>query len=280
MSPTLQPPPHRTVYLSAHFDDVALSCGGSVHADARAGRRPLVVTLCGEGPADGAPLSPLAESFHVQFGLGRDAVVARRLEDARAIACLGATQRWLAWPDAIYRLLANAPGWRYESDESMSAPPHAQDLGAVPTLARTLLDDPSIDRAAVFHAPLAAGLHVDHQVAHAVGRALAGAGREVWFYEDFPYVSWEPAEGASPDDPASLAVRIASLGSAPRRRVVALEDADWRARLAAVDAYASQLAMLFGDPATAGERQLAYAARVGAEAGGAGPHERFWAAAA
>src|SRR4051794_35360271 len=95
--------PERRVYVAPHYDDVALSCGGTVAMDARTGA-PLIVTVFA-GQPDGS-LSAFAHLQHAQWGVSEAEVIAqRRREDACAAAALGASvaTRWLDFLDAIYR---------------------------------------------------------------------------------------------------------------------------------------------------------------------------------
>ena len=85
------------VVLSPHFDDAALSLGGSIAAWTSAGEHVLVITVCAGVPSPETPLSKLARGFS-----GNDAaayVGLRRQEDAMAMdlfgiaACLARTTR-------------------------------------------------------------------------------------------------------------------------------------------------------------------------------------------
>ena len=66
------------IYLSPHFDDVALSCGGLLWEQAQAGEGASVWTICaGEVPA--GQLSPFAQSLHERWEKGQGAAVQRRV---------------------------------------------------------------------------------------------------------------------------------------------------------------------------------------------------------
>ena len=90
------------IYFSPHLDDVALSCGGLVWEQRRAGQRVSIWTLCAGDPPAGA-LSPFAQSLHARWQTGADAVALRRQEDIAACAALEAEYRHLDVPDCIYR---------------------------------------------------------------------------------------------------------------------------------------------------------------------------------
>ena len=57
------------IYLSPHFDDAALSCGGLLRAHAERGERAVVVTVCAGRP-DYTHLSRFAEQQHRQIQAG------------------------------------------------------------------------------------------------------------------------------------------------------------------------------------------------------------------
>ena len=90
----VQPLPYRYVYLSPHLDDAVLSCGGLIHRQRQEGESVLVVTIFA-GSADQAAASDFATSLCRSWGLGPDPVMARRIEDQRALSFLSAEYRHL-----------------------------------------------------------------------------------------------------------------------------------------------------------------------------------------
>jgi LmbE family N-acetylglucosaminyl deacetylase len=97
------------IYLSPHFDDIALSCGGQVWEQAQAGQAVSIWTICGGEPPDG-PLSAFAQEHHERWGTGRQAVAARREEDIAACKILSAAYRHFDLPDCLYRRVDDFPG--------------------------------------------------------------------------------------------------------------------------------------------------------------------------
>lgn len=249
------PPEPRPVFLAPHYDDVALSCGGTVASFAEGGARPLIVTCFGGAPT--GPLSDFARFQHERWGVGPDdAVRIRRAEEACAAAALGAETLWLDFHDAIYR------GTRYTSDDDLFGPLHPDD--------RPLVDDLTAAVAALaapgatVYVPLGVGNHVDHQIATLAGQRLAGMGRRVLAYEDFPYAG-DPA-GAP-----ALQARAAEVAAGPAETRF-LTPVQLEARVRAILCYRTQLPVIFrhqGDPAESTRR---YARAVGAGR----PAERFW----
>ena len=257
MSATPPAEPARPLFLAPHYDDVALSCGGTVATLGEAGARPLVVTCFGGEPV--GPLSDFARFQHERWGLPPgDVLRVRREEEGCAAARLGAEHRWLDLPDAIYR------GERYRSDAELFGQVHPEDAGLADALlaaVEPLLDDAG---SAPCFVPLAVGGHVDHRIVFEVGARLARAGRRVWAYEDFPYAG-DPAGRQALDERA----RAASHGE-PWTRLLTPEHLERRVQ--AILCYRSQLAVIFrhqGDPDAS---TRAYARAVG----GVAPAERFW----
>jgi LmbE family N-acetylglucosaminyl deacetylase len=94
--PALVPPTASVTVISPHLDDGVLSCGDLL-ADHPGS---VVVTAFAGHP----PAYPPRTSWDERAGFdpGADVVAARRREDARALAELGASPRWLDFPDTQY----------------------------------------------------------------------------------------------------------------------------------------------------------------------------------
>lgn len=214
------------VFVSPHYDDVALSCGGTVARLARSGS-PLIVTVFGEGPAN-ETVSDFARSMLEQWGLSAENVIERRrAEDACAAAALGESvrTRWLSYQDAIYR------NPRIGSDETLFAEADVVD----PSLIQDIADDLDRLEGSEYFLPLAAGHHVDHQIVLRAGELLARAGRVVWLYSDMPYAILNQAGYRE------RAVAVADN----ERREAWLDLADFERRWAAIECYVSQLGVIF-----------------------------------
>jgi LmbE family N-acetylglucosaminyl deacetylase len=230
------------VFLSPHFDDVALSCGGMIAKATAAGEQVLVVTVCGGLPPREA-MSPLTDKIHKARGFadGIAYVSARREEDRSAAAILGAHLEWGSSLDAIYRMPA-----AYHYSAALLGPPAQGD----PLFPETELLIAGLRQrfpSATLYAPLGIDGHIDHRLISAAARK---AGGDVCFYEEFP-------RGAvpGPDMPA-YASEVIDVGSHVDQRV------------AAVLCYRSQIRPLFGDEAAA---RLAVITRVDLRGG-----ERIW----
>jgi hypothetical protein len=103
----------------------------------------------------------------------------RRAEDEGFARTLGVGLVGGEWPDAVVRRR------RYRSPAQLFAPLRADEAPLVEAVRAALQARVDAGARRVV-APLGVGGHVDHQVAHAACRALAGA--EVVYYEDTPYV--------------------------------------------------------------------------------------------
>ena len=211
------------IYVAPHYDDVALSCGGQVALAARTAHVVIATVFAGQPRGT---TSAFVRFQHERWGVGQDAVSARRAEDLAAAQALGATVDavWLDELDAIYRNAA------YDSDLALFGAPHADDEQLVERIAGQLAELGD----APLHVPLAVGMHVDHQLVLQAGRRLAESGREVWAYADLPYAL----------DAAAVADRLAMVDAGPRH-LVALDAEAWIRKLNAIACYTSQLPVLF-----------------------------------
>jgi LmbE family N-acetylglucosaminyl deacetylase len=221
------------LYLSPHFDDVALSCGGQIFGHTAAGRAVLVVTITAAEPPDDFH-SETAAALHRRWAdsLGREpaAMVAqRRAEDQAAFAALGAEALHLPFLDCIYR--PNETGDPlYPGPTDMFGPLNPADEAVVEALAAALAGLPA---AGQIYLPLGVGGHVDHGVTRLAGERVF---RAAAYYEDYPYTM---APGA-----LEAVLPLAARGDWPAETVW-LSEAALGAKVAAVAAYQSQLSSFF-----------------------------------
>lgn len=257
------------VFLSPHFDDVVLSCGGTVARLARRGVPAYILTIFGGEPSE--PLSDFARWQHRSRGVDDTTVVTqRRGEEVCAAQLLGAEAIWFDVPDAIYR------GTRYSSDEELFGNPHPDDLDLIHDFVRALqaLLAP-LPTPLLLCAPLGVGNHVDHQLTRLVALQLADSEEypltspgsnwgELWAYEELPYAASRQGAMMLPDLVTQFSTGIPIS--------VPLDDDLFRKRIQAVHCYQSQLSFIFrelGDP----EMVIGdYARTVGNQV----MAERFW----
>ena len=167
-------PPCNTSFLSPHYDDAALSCGGLIAQLAAAGEPVVVATVFGGRP-DMTTLSPFARSIHARPGAAGDLIAQRVAEERQALAILGAQGRPGDYLDCIYRRAEPDGRWLYDREEALFGAVDAADDGLVDELAAVFAAlAPPADQC-VIYAPLAVGNHVDHQVVQRAAMKLHDA---------------------------------------------------------------------------------------------------------
>jgi len=256
--------PGRHVFLSPHYDDIPLSCGGIATRISRGGVAPEIALIFGDHPDPDQLLTGFAQELHEQWGLSSEQVIdARRAEESAASALIGAVDTYLPFHDAIYR------GSRYASDEELFGGTK-DDETDMPFRIISELNLVQADRSSVrVYAPLAIGRHVDHQHAFQVGIRLTADGYDVWFYEDLPYAL---VAGEADGRMSQIESPLASAGLVDVREV-------WETKIDAIMAYPSQLAVIFSEYVGTGSTRAAIDAAMRAysqEVGEGIQAERFW----
>jgi LmbE family N-acetylglucosaminyl deacetylase len=179
------------VYLSPHFDDAVLCCGGRILHQRGNGARVLVVTVFAGVGARRRPNSTLAGIVDTH---------GRRAEDAAAMELLDADYLWLDHLDAIFRFPRALARYRLRpavgGTEAEVRTAISRDVGEILAAAGS----PAI------YAPLGIGQHADHQLVHEAALSLRGAGADVTWFEDVPY--------AAHPNVVRLRARLAGLGFA------------------------------------------------------------------
>jgi LmbE family N-acetylglucosaminyl deacetylase len=229
------------LYLSPHYDDAALSCGGTIHQQSRAGLRVLVLTIFAAPPAPDQPLSTLARRLHQQMGDAGDITSIRRAEDGAAMAILGASSHWLDLRDSIYRS-SGAGEWLYPRMSDLFGPVHTEDAGLVEMICDAVLAHCQPDSFPVLYAPMGVGNHVDHQLTRQAAWQLHEQGYQLTFYEDYPYSdpAYRPSRQSRYGHPLQAAVTVVEAAGASCE-LVELSEADLQARIDSACAYRSQL---------------------------------------
>lgn len=176
----------RWIYLSPHLDDAVLSAGGLIYDQAQSGVPVEIWTfMCGVPPE--GEFSQFAQLQHYMWGFpsAREAVEARREEDRRAAAILGARAVHLDFLDCIYRRGPDGE-WLYTD---ISVPPHEQDAALPGRIAAAISDGLRPDDVLVCQ--LAVGSHVDHVL---VRQGAEMTGRRLLYDIDIPYFFSKPDE--------------------------------------------------------------------------------------
>src|SRR3712207_8992516 len=99
------------LFIQPHYDDVPLSCGGTLALMAEQGGKPHMITVFASELVD-EMVGEFAAWKHSRWKVSdaEQVLAVRRAEDGEAARVLGCGVRWLGLPDAIYR------GDRYNSD--------------------------------------------------------------------------------------------------------------------------------------------------------------------
>jgi LmbE family N-acetylglucosaminyl deacetylase len=259
------------IFLSPHFDDIALSCGGMAARLSRMGARCIGLTIFAAPPPVGEPLSPIAEELHARWqeagGSAESANEMRREEERAALKLLGLEPLMLDLPDAPYRRSSDDT-FPYGTEEGLFGSVAPWELREVtPLIAsevrRVAREAGAKGRVRVF-APLGVGNHVDHRLTFWAARLLPPR-YGVLFYEDYPYVAREGALGARLTSLARMGLRFEPRASLITELI--------GVKIAAITRYKSQLPVLFGRPEAMLPAVRAYNQSV---AGGNGFAERFW----
>ncbi len=228
----------RWIYLSPHFDDAVLSCGGLIWDQHQAGEAVEIWTIFAGDPPPG-PLSEFATANHQLWGLatGEETVAMRKAEDQTAAALVGAELVHFGIPDCIYR---RSPAGEYLYTETVITPPHPADKYLPRRITAALKSELNPDDRLV--CPLTLGGHVDHRLAR---KAAESFHLPIHYYPDIPYVL---------NNPETLAPAVVGMeGTLHPVSVQGLEV--W---LAGVAAYKSQVDSLYKGPDTLFEAIRAY----------------------
>ena len=216
----------RWIYISPHYDDGVLSCGGLIYEQTRHNVPVEIWTVCAGFPPKDRPLTALAQRIHKQWRTksGRGTIILRRREDRAAAEAVGATVRHFPVPDCIYR---RSPKGTPLYPEGVFDPPHAGDARLPDSMAVMLQS--GLRKADVVVSPLSIGHHVDHVLTRL---GVERTGRTLLYYADTPYVLNHPRElGPCSRGMSSTLFPISKPGL--------------KAWLDGISAYKSQIEMLF-----------------------------------
>jgi LmbE family N-acetylglucosaminyl deacetylase len=197
------------VVLSPHLDDAVFSVGAFIHERARKGVDVRVVTVFANDPVADGP--PGAWDAMCGFTSAGAAARARRAEDRRACAIVGAEPRWLAHGDESYG--------------------RAADDDAVWSEVRD-----AVDGAALLLVPGFPLRQADHAwLTQLVVRRRAELAPALGFYAEQPYARVAFARGR--EAAAPLPLPFARVSSGARDRIAKLRAAgQYRSQLRAVGA--------------------------------------------
>jgi LmbE family N-acetylglucosaminyl deacetylase len=215
----------RWIYISPHFDDAVLSCGGLIREQTNKGIPVEIWTICA-GDAPPGPLSLLALDCHRQWGLGsaEEVVAARRLENQQATGLVGAETVDFSIPDCIYR---RAPTGELLYPEEVFVPRHPFEKDLHLEIAAALNSELQPEDTLV--SPLTIGGHLDHVIARCTAEALQ---HPTWYYADIPYLFNHPE-------------MLGSLTGGMKETLHPISEKGLEAWQSGIAAYATQMLMLF-----------------------------------
>lgn len=244
------------LFLSPHIDDVVFSCGGFVHQLTQRGEEVIVLTVTAGDPPTPLPDSPIVRELHERWNRGENPYIARRIEDENACRAVGAQVVHLALNDCIYRTIKG---------EALYPTGVFGDVHPDDPQSRILAQTPCpIIGVDVLYIPLGVGHHVDHQIVRDWGAQLAaqGVGREVIFYEEYPYIRVDGAVEKALEffGPQNWTVDT-----------VTMAEADVAAKIDASQQYESQISSFWADA----DALAAEIREIMTRFGGA-PVERYW----
>jgi glycosyltransferase involved in cell wall biosynthesis/LmbE family N-acetylglucosaminyl deacetylase len=246
------------VFISPHFDDAALSCGGLLAGLADHHAKIELLTIFTEDAPPDLTLSPVAKEIHGLWGIQGQPFEARKKEETRLVEALNADYIWLGFLDVIYRQADIS--FTHES-LAVNVPPEEDTAYlAVRGALRQQLE--RFSNPVVF-SPLGLGHHPDHLLVFKVVESLRPEFPEVTFfaYEDFPYAI-----------EADLSQRLAEMDQKPKPLTINIAHTlAERARF--IEFYQSQLSSLFDPGVSTLDAVKSYAQRVG---GPDSPRERYW----
>lgn len=248
------------VFVAPHYDDVTLSCGGTVASLVDRGIPATMITVFG-GEITEDKTSEFAKQKHARWAV-RDlaAVVEQRRAENRAAAAILGCKSWdFGFPDAIYR------GDRYTSDEQVFGGRFVEpERELIELIAAEVRSVPEWRSDSTLFVPLAVGGHVDHSLAFALGRLFARRGTAVYAYEDCPYAIHTPA---------STLARLDEVGEALGPQELVGVRRTLARRIEAIAAYGTQVPNLFRFTNNFRQAISQFAHRIG---GRGRPSERFW----
>lgn len=217
----------RWIYISPHFDDAVLSCGGLIWEQTHSGILVEIWTICAGNPPSG-PISNYASGMHKTWktGSAQETVEVRCIEDQNAARRVGATVEHLNIPDAIYR--RSKTGTLFYP-ENIFVEPNPREASLAEEVAREL--SAKLTPYDTLVCPLAVGGHVDHRITRMAAQLL---NRPLWYYADIPYTL---------KNPDTLAPAIDNMTS----KTFFISAKGLNAWEESIAAHASQLSSLFVD---------------------------------
>lgn len=168
------------IYLSPHFDDAVLSCGGIIWEQTNKGERVEIWTICSADPPNGG-LSPLARSLHDRWEFDH-AALSRSEEDKTACRILNCGYKYLNISDVIYRRYPSNNKPIIRTEEDLFKPLRLEESYLLISLAKEI--EKELPQRSYLISPLGVGGHVDHRLTRCAAEAQSIPLR---YYIEYPY---------------------------------------------------------------------------------------------
>lgn len=250
------------VFLSPHYDDAALSCGGLIHQLAQRGEKALIITVMGGDPPDPPPDTSIVRDLHQRWQAGYNPVEARRREDACAARVLSAQADFFPFADCVYRLNLHGIAL-YPTEESLWGEVSSEDAAV-----ETHLNHFFRAFEGMLYCPLGVGNHVDHKLVRNWGLAQLPKHPSIRFYAEYPYTARNPQ--ALDEALNAIAAISPKLTLSPEH--IELNEVDVAAKIRAIACYTSQISTFWKDL-----DDMEQATRAAMKAVGRGVYtERYW----
>ena len=179
----------KIIYISAHLDDAAYSCGGLIWEQVQSGKHVEIWTICAGQPSEDLPLGKQAKIAHQRWGTDIYTVNIRIKEDKKSCEILGAIPYHFDILDGIYRQLGDGSSLLKEARDFTDPMPSSQHILAKEI---SIKIKNKIETDEVFiYAPVSLGQHIDHQLTRAAVDFLQ---IDKVFYPDYPYMRWASDE--------------------------------------------------------------------------------------
>lgn len=211
----------RVVFVSPHYDDAVGSCGGWISHLIDNDIVPTILTIFGK-KYDENKSSKLIQTIQNKW----KSEDVRERENMKACDILRCEYKNYDNFECIYRKCNDEFLYPNIGDEFDKL--HPNDLELINELHIKIKTD--FDWPRVFYFPASIGHQVDHVIVNEVGKRLLHDGYNVLFYQDFTY------EGAIPDEYVE--------------NTYALSNDVFLKKIEAINAYESQVSMLFGNKET------------------------------
>lgn len=249
----LEPGTH--IFFSPHADDVVLSCGGTIHSLASESK-PVEVIGVFAGIPPTRRHSAYARQLHAKWQLPVNAIAERWEEDTEAMHRVGVTafEHW-DHLEAPYRITPDGDPL-YATNEDLTGEVSSEDRKLRTEISQRVKSCLERSDKTVSYFPLSLGHHVDHQILFAIGLEMRASGKQVRFYEDYPY-----AEAYEVNGHKEWQQEVLPIVLGPKIR--------------AASAYTSQLRGLGGSTAAL-EKRLS---NFGDAVGNGHAAERYWSVA-